>query len=64
MALGVKIRNPFSQLCILGQAVDQTAAIMSVIVISGCLFSLCVINHAQTSRKLHPLMRGALYGLF
>lgn len=40
MALGVQIHNPFSQLCILGQAVDQTAAIKSVFMNSGYLFSL------------------------
>lgn len=44
MALGVKIHNPFSQLCILGQA----AAIMSVFMNSGCLFSLRLIKHTDS----------------
>lgn len=48
MALGVKIYNLFSQLCILGQAADQTAAIMSVFMNSGCLFSLRLIKHTDS----------------
>ncbi len=45
MALGMKIHNPISQLCILGQTVDQTAA-MSVFM--NYLFSLCLINSTDS----------------
>lgn len=38
MTLSIKFHNPFSLLCIWGQAVDQTAAIMSVFM--NYLFSL------------------------
>ncbi len=46
MALGMKIHNPISQLCILGQTVDQTAAIMSVFM--NYLFSLRLINSTDS----------------
>lgn len=46
MALDMKIHNPFSQLCILGQTVDQTADIVSVFL--NYLFSLCLINRTDS----------------
>ncbi len=46
MALDMKIHNPFSQLCILGQIVDQTADIVSVFM--NYLFSLCLINRTDS----------------
>lgn len=46
MALGMNIHNPFSQLCILGQTVNQTAAFVSVFM--NYLFSLRLINRTDS----------------